>query len=596
MILQIINRYKTNHYKMSKFTQTFILLFISFSAFSQTIAPPNLICVTTAFDGNVELEWELPPAQNCGAFLGYRIYATPNQTAPYFLLATVTNQNQTTFTHVNANGNAQTWYYYMSTDLQCPTWQVGQSEVLDNLDPETPPITSVSINEAGNIVLNWEASLSPETDAYVIYQETNSGFLAIDTIFGGVTTYEHVGVNAENRQTYTIAAMDLCGNIGLLYDNPHQTILLNAVVNRCNQTIDLTWNAYESWDNPVAAYQIRAGLNGGNLALIKTVAGTSGATSLEGYTDGDNVCITAQAVELGTGEASTTQEFCVNYDIVEPLDYIYLSNVSINDNGHLEVFWNWDADSDIESYSIVKSGTELVLPAPSPVQPLSYYLDSTINADTASLQIQVTSTDSCGLMNVSTIGQTIFLEGSAGSNYENFIRWTPFSMEYTTVYSYEIYRIVEDTPELIGSVSANELSFVDEVSGYDENQSDIRYYVIAQSYIELPDGTSKAIFSQSNTILIEQQSKIFMPNAFAPEGNNNIFKPVMVFAENSTFQMIVYDRWGRLLFETTDPATGWDGRNGNGKIMRQGVYTYIVQVTQLNGDIVERKGTVLLIR
>ncbi|MFT6936673.1 MAG: gliding motility-associated-like protein, partial [Saprospiraceae bacterium] len=114
-------------------------------------------------------------------------------------------------------------------------------------------------------------------------------------------------------------------------------------------------------------------------------------------------------------------------------------------------------------------------------------------------------------------------------------------------------------------------------------------------YIELPDGTTKAVFSQSNTILIEQKSKIFMPNAFAPEGTNNVFKPVMVFAENSTFQMVVYDRWGSLLFQTTDSSTGWDGRQ-NGKIMRQGVYTYIVQIVQLNGEIVEQKGTVLLLR
>jgi gliding motility-associated-like protein len=86
-----------------------------------------------------------------------------------------------------------------------------------------------------------------------------------------------------------------------------------------------------------------------------------------------------------------------------------------------------------------------------------------------------------------------------------------------------------------------------------------------------------------------------MPNAFAPEGTNDIFKPVMVFAENSTFQMIIYDRWGQLLFQTTDSESGWDGRQ-NGNILRQGVYTYIVRVTQLNGDIVEQKGTVLLLR
>jgi gliding motility-associated-like protein len=168
-------------------------------------------------------------------------------------------------------------------------------------------------------------------------------------------------------------------------------------------------------------------------------------------------------------------------------------------------------------------------------------------------------------------------------------------MEYGTVYSYQIYKVVDDIPELITSVQPNILIYTDAVNGYNQDDADIRYYVIAQVYIELPDGTAKAVFSQSNTILIEQQSKIFMPNAFAPEGINDIFKPVMVFAENSTFQMVVYDRWGKLLFQTTDPETGWDGRN-EGRIMRQGVYTYVVQVTQLNGDVVERRGTVLLVR
>jgi gliding motility-associated-like protein len=187
------------------------------------------------------------------------------------------------------------------------------------------------------------------------------------------------------------------------------------------------------------------------------------------------------------------------------------------------------------------------------------------------------------------------LEGSPGLAYKNLLRWSPFSMEYGTVYSYQIYRIVDDTPELISSVPSNILLYKDEVNGYNPNEADIRYYVVAQVYIELPDGTTKAVFSQSNTILIEQQSKIFMPNAFAPEGTNDLFKPVMVFAENSTFQMVIYDRWGKLLFQTTDPEAGWDGRNG-GNIMRQGVYTYVVRVTQLNSDVVEQRGTVLLIR
>lgn len=581
---------------MGKFTKTLIAVLISISAYGQVIKAPDLKCVTTYFSGNIVLEWNLPPANNCGAFISYRIYATTTASSPYTLLATVTDPNQTSYLHLNANGNTQTWYYYMTTDLQCPTYQIEFSDILDNLDPETPPITSVSINNANNVVVNWEMSTSPETNAYVIYRESTSGFIAIDTVWGNhITSYEDVNVNIDDRQTYTIAAMDDCGNIGLLYEKPHQTISLSASVNRCEQTLDLVWDSYESWDNPVAAYQIRIGVNGSPLSLVKTVDGTANGVSIEGFTDGDQLCITAQAVELITGNASTTNHACVVMDIVEPMDNIYLSNVSINDNGDLEVFWNWDNHADLESYAINQDGTDLNFSTPNPLQPINYYLDTAFIADTASVAIQVTSLDSCQDMTVSTIANTIFLEGSPGLAYKNLLRWSPFSMEYGTVYSYQIYRIVDDIPELISSVPANILQYKDEVNGYNPNEADIRYYVVAQVYIELPDGTTKAVFSQSNTILIEQQSKIFMPNAFAPEGTNDIFKPVMVFAENSTFQMVIYDRWGKLLFQTTDPETGWDGRD-NGKIMRQGVYTYVVRVTQLNGDVVEQRGTVLLIR
>ena len=581
---------------MSKLITTFILVLFSCAAFSQTIIPPKLICVTTLFDGNIELEWELPPSQSCGSFLGYNIYATSNLSLPFTLLATVTNQTQTTFTHINANGNVQTWYYYLTTDLQCPTFQVGQSEVLDNLDPETPPITSVSINNNGNIVLNWEASLSPETDAYVIYQETANGFIAIDTVFGGLTTFEHIGVNADVNQTYTIAAMDLCGNIGLLYDNPHQTILLNATVNRCEQKIDLTWDEYTSWDNPVEEYRVYARVSGGTANLIKTVEGTVTSTSIEEFTDEEEVCVVVQAVELGTGYISTTQEICMAFDVVEPMDYVYLSNISINDNNDLEVFWNWDTDADLESYLISVDSNNFILSSQNTLQQSAYYLDTTIISDAGSFNVQITGVDSCQSTITSVSGYTIFLQGIPNENYENILNWTPLVLEYATIYSYQIYRIVQNVPELIGTVPASEFSFVDMINGYDENQADVNYYVVAQAFIELPDGTSKTIFSRSNTILIEQDSRIFMPNAFAPEGYNYEFKPVLVFSENSSFQMFIYDRWGRLIFETTDVSKGWNGRKSNGQVYRQGIYTYVVKIEQQGGEVIEKKGTVFLLR
>lgn len=65
------------------------------------------------------------------------------------------------------------------------------------------------------------------------------------------------------------------------------------------------------------------------------------------------------------------------------------------------------------------------------------------------------------------------------------------------------------------------------------------------------------------------ESRIYVPNAFTPNGDglNDEFKPVL---ENiAHFKMWIYDRWGKLVFETSDPDNGWKAKNYNA-----GVYVY----------------------
>ncbi len=70
-----------------------------------------------------------------------------------------------------------------------------------------------------------------------------------------------------------------------------------------------------------------------------------------------------------------------------------------------------------------------------------------------------------------------------------------------------------------------------------------------------------------------------VPNAFTPGRTTNyLFKPVFDFAP-SKYQMIVYDRVGRKLFESGDPTQGWDGTFNGGEFVMEGVYVYYIQYT-----------------
>jgi gliding motility-associated-like protein len=72
----------------------------------------------------------------------------------------------------------------------------------------------------------------------------------------------------------------------------------------------------------------------------------------------------------------------------------------------------------------------------------------------------------------------------------------------------------------------------------------------------------------------------YVPNAFTPDGDglNQIFLPIFSAAIDPTnYQMLIYNRWGELIFETLDPNVGWDASySPDGHACQTGTYTYVI--------------------
>ena len=77
------------------------------------------------------------------------------------------------------------------------------------------------------------------------------------------------------------------------------------------------------------------------------------------------------------------------------------------------------------------------------------------------------------------------------------------------------------------------------------------------------------------------------------DGKNDTFRVRGSSYENFNFS--VYDRWGELMFETTDDAIGWDGTY-KGKICDPSVYAWYLKVSCSGEDEVFEKGNITLIR
>ncbi|MGZ5243451.1 MAG: T9SS type B sorting domain-containing protein [Bacteroidia bacterium] len=85
----------------------------------------------------------------------------------------------------------------------------------------------------------------------------------------------------------------------------------------------------------------------------------------------------------------------------------------------------------------------------------------------------------------------------------------------------------------------------------------------------------------SDTIIIIESCapKVWVPNAFTPANNddiNNTFKPVVSDIYN--LEMKIYNRWGELIFVSTDANKGWDG-TFNGKLCPMDIYIWTISYT-----------------
>ncbi len=88
----------------------------------------------------------------------------------------------------------------------------------------------------------------------------------------------------------------------------------------------------------------------------------------------------------------------------------------------------------------------------------------------------------------------------------------------------------------------------------------------------------------------------YIPNAFSPnqDGLNDVFK-LQGVAYTMRFRMQIFNRWGEMLFETTDLNQAWDGRFNNVDVP-PGVYMYKINYVTLQGRFVQKFGDLTLLR
>jgi gliding motility-associated-like protein len=271
------------------------------------------------------------------------------------------------------------------------------------------------------------------------------------------------------------------------------------------------------------------------------------------------------------------------------------------DNDHVDLLFYTDTSAFVNLYRILRSESgagpfeEVGTVLPSVEENLAFS-DMSADVNARSYYYKITVIDTCNIESeIANSGRTIFLSVSANEDRTNLLQWNAYESWDAAVDSYEVYRLINSVADPAGPLavlSSSTFSYVDDVSDLNGTNSVVEYYVRAI------EGNNNSFGFRddalSNVARALQESKVFIPNAFAPGGINRTFKPVSSFISPDDYLFSIYDRFGREIFSTTSPTEGWDGRI-DGREVPQGVYVYLLRFRDTFQRSVSQTGTVMVL-
>lgn len=541
-----------------------------------------------------------PSSDTCSSFYKYFVWARNGVSGPFLLLDSIANKSASEYNHLNANpGTPTLWYYFIEYVDSCgPDFSLfSDTLVVDIAPPDTIFIDSASVNiNTNRVEIGWRGNKAPDFLNYILYKIDALGIFTPLTPTGIRDTFFIDGTTNPQTQTfrYDLLSRDSCTNPQVFGINPHRPMVLNYSVDTCAYTLSLSWTPYLGW--PVRRYYIYLSEFGNAFNLIDSVNDqTTNYTWPIAPGIPYRVFIRAFADTTYLLSSSSNDVSFSLRNRIEP-NQIRIKNVTNLSNGNgpiavtieilnggeaKEISLTKQATGGAETAAINALGQNSIVYEHYTPNDRHYEYDALVYG----LCDDPFGNSNRGnniVLNVSHTGQDVLLT------------WNSQRTWNTQPRVYRIYRaILNDNVSLnlvlTDSVSGSDSTYID-VGGLNASGRNGIAYVVAAV-----DNNPGQLVSYSNRERLIGTSTVFVPNAFVPSGVNRVFNVVGAFLDLQKSSLVIYDRWGGVIFSKEDIREGWDGRDMNGSLCPIGIYHYRFTIFDLDGKEYQKTGTVTLL-
>lgn len=438
-----------------------------------------------------------------------------------------------------------------------PTPLITQLQVIDNTSIQLTYANHPNILYRLEVATNGSSSFQLLKTSYNLTSETISN-LRPD----------------ENFYCFRLVAFDPCNNVSIYSPTICSINFDLEVQNNRNNTM---WST-----NTIGVVNFR---------LTKSVAGNSFTTTVtgSGFSDEDINCGSEYCYQLVANYPNNSQSIAlqkcgtaISTDVPTLVENITLAV----QQGGLDVQWQTPDGFTQAEATVFRSDGSFFNPLMT--TPSTQITDSEYTVEHPGCY-KVSYVDVCGNKSLmSSEACAIKLTGNLLKDNTINLEWSAYSGWRNGVDHYIVEKYAAEGGQLLQTFNAgSNLTFVDDTDDL-THQSYI--YVIRAVAVEggLPQAAS-------NTIFIIKNPNLFYPTAFTPNGDNlnDIFNVYGQYI--ATFEMNIFNRWGELMYTTTELDKGWDGYF-KGNLMPEGTYTFVADITDSAGRTFKKSGSVLLLR
>ena len=590
--------------------------------YSDTIRSINLVVTPSSNRSNAVLTWQ-PPTSSFNNSWGttFDIYkkrgfetsfpAQPFASVPISTGSTITYTDisdvcnnsisyQVGIAHSFQNGSLTSSCPFMSSIITV-------NDMIDDSPPTAPVIDSISVTSNNKVMIGFH-----ETEPYMKHFIIDTSVMVTGpyfqktTVTGGLTYWIDPSLNpSSNTKYYRVRAVDACDNTSPMTDVLWNMKLSLPSTDVCLKSATLNWNKNDRPIKDIDHYEVNLSDDRG--VTWRTIGTTTDNTyKIENLNYNQDYIVFVRAAN--SDRTLTASSNRIEFKIPKPdiADFSYIPSVSVIDNQYIQIHALTRETPPFESITLQRSEDGIQFEdfkTQSYITGTETYVfdDKLADFERKTYYYRTFLTNSCKTSSgYSNISHNIVLRGENDPlEQTNLLTWNGYDNWDGDVADYTIMRKLErmgfNTVTYV--VPAIDNYYLDNISQFYESGAKFTYYIEAK---EGPNQYGIQGTSCSNHLTITQPPTLYIPNAFRPlGGNNNVFKPANLFVSFDQYRFSIFTRTGECLFITTNPHEGWNGRKNNNPhspVCPENVYVYHIEYQLPDGSVMERSGTVTLLK